>query len=193
MTPAARDAVLKMLSFAPADVTQPADVSRLISADHPDTLVYLALPPSLLPSVLAALAAAQLRVTDAVAIEKPFGTDLASARHLNQILRIQLPQPVIFRVDHFLSNELVRRIITLRFLNQVFEPTWNAAHIDHVDISWLESLTLEGGPPTTTRPARSKTWCRTISSKPWPWSSWNNPPASTPTPSAGPASRLCAR
>ena len=144
VTPAARDAVVKMLSFASADVTQPADVSRLIAADHPDTLVYLALPPGLLPSVLAALAGAQLRATDAVAIEKPFGTDLASARHLNQILRIQLPQPVIFRVDHFLSNELVRRVITLRFLNRVFEPTWNAAHIDHVDISWLESLTLEG-------------------------------------------------
>ena len=79
-----------------------------------------------------------------MAIEKPFGTDLASARHLNQILRIQLPEPVIFRVDHFLSDELVRRVIALRFLNRVFEPTWNAVHIDHVDISWLESLTLEG-------------------------------------------------
>ncbi|MGO9218054.1 MAG: hypothetical protein ACLP5E_09860 [Streptosporangiaceae bacterium] len=86
MTPATRDAVIKMLDFAPAD-TQPADVRQLIAADHRDTLVYLALPPS----VLAALAAAHLRGTDAVAIEKPLGTGLASARHLNQILRIQLP------------------------------------------------------------------------------------------------------
>ncbi len=144
VAPAARDAVIRMLSFAPADVTQPAEVSRLIGGEHPDTLIYLALPPGLLPSVLPALAAAQLRTADAVAIEKPFGTDLASAQHLNQILRLQLPQPVIFRVDHFLSNELVRRVVTLRFLNRVFESTWNAVHIDHVDISWLESLTLEG-------------------------------------------------
>ena len=79
-----------------------------------------------------------------MAIEKPFGTDLASAQQLNQILRIQLPEPTIFRIDHFLSSELVRRVITLRFLNRVFEPIWNAVHIDHVDISWLESLTLEG-------------------------------------------------
>ena len=142
-----------MLDFAPADVTRPADVRQLIAADHPATLVYLALPPGLLPSVLTALTAAHLRATDAVAIEKPFGTDpgLGAA-----------PQPdpappaapaVIFRVDHFLSNELVRRVITLRFLNRVFEPTSNAAHIDHVDISWLESLTLEGRATlSTTRP-----------------------------------------
>jgi glucose-6-phosphate 1-dehydrogenase len=144
VAPATRDAVVQMLSFAPADVTQPAAVSKLIGEDHPGTLVYLALPPGLLPSVLPALAAANLRAADAVAIEKPFGTDLASAQHLNQILRIQLPQPTIFRIDHFLSNELVRRVVTLRFLNRVFEPTWNAVHVDHVDISWLESLTLEG-------------------------------------------------
>jgi glucose-6-phosphate 1-dehydrogenase len=144
VAPATRDAVVRMLRFAPADVTQPEEVSQLIGGDHPDTLVYLALPPGLLPSVLPALAAAKLRTTDAVAIEKPFGTDLASAHHLNQILRIQLPEPVIFRIDHFLSSELVRRVVTLRFLNRVFEPIWNAVHVDHVDISWLESLTLEG-------------------------------------------------
>ena len=144
VAPATRDAVVRMLSFAPADVTQPAEVSRVIGGDHPDTLVYLALPPGLLLSVLPALAAARLRTSDAVAIEKPFGTDLASAQHLNQILRIQLPQPTIFRIDHFLSSELVRRVVTLRFLNRIFEPIWNAVHIERVDISWLESLTLEG-------------------------------------------------
>ena len=144
VAPATRDAVVRMLTFQPADVTRPQDVSRLIGADHPDTLVYLALPPFLLQSVLPALAAAGLRASDAVAIEKPFGTDLASARHLNEILRIQLPEPTIFRIDHFLSNELVRRVVALRFLNRVFEPTWNAVHVERVDISWLESLTLEG-------------------------------------------------
>jgi hypothetical protein len=94
--------------------------------------------------VLPALAAADLRTSDVLAIEKPFGTDLASAQHLNQILRIQLPQPVIFRIDHFLSDELVRRVLALRFVNRVFEPIWDAVHVDHVNISWLESLTLEG-------------------------------------------------
>jgi hypothetical protein len=138
------DAVVRMLTFQPADVTRPQDVSQLIGADHPATLVYLALPPFLLQSVLPALAAAGLDGADAVAIEKPFGTDLASARQLNEILRIQVPEPTIFRIDHFLSNELVRRVLALRFVNRVFEPTWNAVHVDRVDISWLESLTLEG-------------------------------------------------
>jgi glucose-6-phosphate 1-dehydrogenase len=144
VAPATRDAVVKMLSFQPADVTQPRDVSRVIGDDHPDTLVYLALPSGLLTSVLPALATSKLGGSDAVAIEKPFGTDLASARHLNEILRIRLPEPTIFRIDHFLSNELVHRVIVLRFLNRVFEPMFNAVHVERVEISWLESLTLEG-------------------------------------------------
>ena len=79
-----------------------------------------------------------------VAIEKPFGTDLASARQLNELIRIHLPEPTIFRIDHFLSDELVRRVVTLRFLNRVFGPIWNSVHVERVDVSWLESLTLEG-------------------------------------------------
>ena len=79
-----------------------------------------------------------------MAIEKPFGTDLASAQELNDLLRIRLPEPTIFRIDHFLSDELVRRVVSLRFLNRVFEPILNAVHVERVDISWLESLTLEG-------------------------------------------------
>jgi glucose-6-phosphate 1-dehydrogenase len=144
VTPATRDLVVRMLNFQPADVTQPEDVRRLIGDDHPDTLVYLALPSGLLPSVLHALAMSRLGGSDAVAIEKPFGTDLASARELNEILRVQMPEPKIFRIDHFLSNELVHRVIVLRFLNRVFEPLFNAVHVEHVEISWLESLTLEG-------------------------------------------------
>jgi glucose-6-phosphate 1-dehydrogenase len=145
VAPATRDAVVSMLSFQPSDVTQPDDVRRVVgSDDRPDTLVYLALPPVLLPSVLPALATSGLRTTDALAIEKPFGTDLASAQQLNQLLRVRLPEPTIFRVDHFLSSELVRRVIALRFLNRIFEQSWNAVHVESVDISWLENLTLEG-------------------------------------------------
>jgi glucose-6-phosphate 1-dehydrogenase len=144
VAPSTRDAVLAMLDFRPGDATQPGDVAAVIGSDRPDTLVYLALPPDLLASVLPALAASGLGASDAVAIEKPFGTNLASAHELNEMLRIQLPQPRIFRIDHFLSDELVRRVIVLRFLNRVFEPVLNAGHVERVDISWLESLTLEG-------------------------------------------------
>ncbi len=141
---AARDAAVEMLTYRPADVTDAKDVKAVVGENRRDTLVYLALPAGLLESVLPALAAAGLRADDAVAIEKPFGTDLASAKRLNEILHTQMPQPTIFRVDHFLSDELVSRVLALRFLNRVFEPTWNAVHVERVDISWLESLTLEG-------------------------------------------------
>ena len=109
-----------------------------------NTLIYLALPTVLLESVLTTLAAAGLGATDAVAIEKPFGSDLESARHLNELLRTRMPHPTIFRIDHFLSDDLVRQVIALRFGNRVFEPTWNATQVERVDISWMESLALEG-------------------------------------------------
>lgn len=141
---ATRDAVVRMLSFQAADVTSPADVRRVIGADHPDTLVYLALPPGVLPAALPTLAAAGLGAGDALVVEKPFGTDLASARQLNALLRSRLPGPTVFRIDHFLSDELVQRVLALRFLNRVFEPVWNATHVERVDVSWLETLTLEG-------------------------------------------------
>jgi glucose-6-phosphate 1-dehydrogenase len=141
---ATRDDVLQRLSFHPADVTRSDDVARLVGDRHDDTLVYLALPQFLYEPVLTALAACGLGASDAVAIEKPFGTDLASARALNELLRLHLAEPTIFRVDHFLSDELVRRIVVLRFLNRVFEPNWNSVHIERVDVHWLENLTLEG-------------------------------------------------
>ncbi|NYI59998.1 glucose-6-phosphate dehydrogenase [Cellulomonas soli] len=140
----AHDQLLQMLTFRPADVTRAADVAAVLGEGHAATLVYLALPPALLHDVLPALAAAGLGAADAVAIEKPFGTDLASARELNELLRLRLPAPTVFRVDHFLSSELVRRVVTLRFLNRVFSPAWHAEHVERIDISWLEDLTLEG-------------------------------------------------
>jgi glucose-6-phosphate 1-dehydrogenase len=144
VTAAARGTVQQMLAFQPADVTRPEDVRAVVGADHPGTLVYLALPPRLFEPALLGLATADLGASDGVAIEKPFGTDLESAQQLNRILRVRLPEPTILRVDHFLSDELVRRVIALRFLNRIFEPTWNAVHLERIDISWLETLTLEG-------------------------------------------------
>jgi glucose-6-phosphate 1-dehydrogenase len=140
----ARDRLLAMLSYAPADVTDANDVRRVVGEQCRNTLIYLALPTALLETVLSTLAGAGLGSTDAVAIEKPFGSDLESARHLNELLRTRMPHPTVFRIDHFLSDDLVRQVIALRFGNRVFEPTWNATQVERVDISWMESLALEG-------------------------------------------------
>src|SRR4029077_4654771 len=75
-------------------------------------------------------------------IEKPFGTDLASARELNQKLLGILKEDQIFRIDHYLGKETVQNIMVLRFANGLFEPIWNRNHIDHVQITVAESLTV---------------------------------------------------
>jgi glucose-6-phosphate 1-dehydrogenase len=75
-------------------------------------------------------------------IEKPFGTDLASAHALNQKLLAILKEDQIFRIDHYLGKETVQNIMVLRFANGLFEPIWNRNHIDHVQITVAESLTV---------------------------------------------------
>jgi glucose-6-phosphate 1-dehydrogenase len=77
-----------------------------------------------------------------VVIEKPFGTDLASARALNQKLLGVLKEEQIFRIDHYLGKETVQNIMVLRFANGLFEPIWNRDHIDHVQITVAESLAV---------------------------------------------------
>src|SRR5229473_1215363 len=69
-----------------------------------------------------------------VIIEKPFGSDLDSARALNARILKVLSEPQIYRMDHFLGKETVQNIMVLRFANGIFEPMWNRDHIDHVQI-----------------------------------------------------------
>ncbi len=77
-----------------------------------------------------------------VIFEKPFGTDLASALTLNQKLLGILKEHQIFRIDHYLGKETVQNILVLRFANGLLEPIWNRDHIDHVQITVAESLTV---------------------------------------------------
>jgi glucose-6-phosphate 1-dehydrogenase len=144
LVPEVAQAVVGKLDFRSADVTNPVDVRAVVGNVHEPTLVYLALPTDLLERALLALSRANLTGDDSVAIEKPFGTSLASARRLNEILRSALNKPAIYRIDHILADELVRRTLALRFSNRVFEPLLNARHVERVDVSWLETLTLEG-------------------------------------------------
>lgn len=78
-----------------------------------------------------------------MAIEKPFGTDLASARALNRRILKHLDEPQIYRIGHFLGKETVRNVMVTRFANGVFEPLWNRNHIDHVQITAAETVGVE--------------------------------------------------
>jgi glucose-6-phosphate 1-dehydrogenase len=110
-------------------------------------LFYLATPPAGFAPIGSHLGESGLTAEKngawrRVVIEKPFGTDLASARALNQKLLGVLKEDQIFRIDHYLGKETVQNIMVLRFANGLFEPIWNRDHIDHVQITVAESLTV---------------------------------------------------
>ncbi|HEV2995008.1 MAG TPA: glucose-6-phosphate dehydrogenase [Chthoniobacterales bacterium] len=79
-----------------------------------------------------------------VIVEKPFGTDLASARELNRVIHSSFAEEQTYRIDHFLGKETAQNILVLRFANAIFEPLWNTRYIDHVQITAAETLGVEG-------------------------------------------------
>ena len=77
-------------------------------------------------------------------MEKPFGTDLDSARELNRIVAHAFSEDQTYRIDHFLGKETAQNIMVLRFANAIFEPLWNSRYIDHVQITAAETLGVGG-------------------------------------------------
>ncbi len=110
----------------------------------PRYLHYLSVPPSAAPTVIHQLRDASLVERARVIMEKPFGTDLASARGLNAMVQTVLREDQVFRIDHFLGKEAAQNILALRFANGLFEPIWNRNNIDHIQIDVPEALGVEG-------------------------------------------------
>src|SRR4051794_31677198 len=106
-------------------------------------LPSLSVPPGAALSAVRTLADAGLVEHSRIIMEKPFGTDLASARRLNAALHETFDENQIFRIDHFLGKEAAQNILAFRFANGLFEPIWNRNHIDHVQIDVPETLSLE--------------------------------------------------
>jgi glucose-6-phosphate 1-dehydrogenase len=106
-------------------------------------LFYLSLPPTAAAGAVEQIGALGLGDGARVITEKPFGTDLASARRLNAKLRSVFDERCIFRIDHYLGREAVQNLLALRFANGMFEPVWNRNHIDHVQIDVPETLSIE--------------------------------------------------
>jgi glucose-6-phosphate 1-dehydrogenase len=110
-------------------------------------LFYLATPPSAYPVIVRNLGAAGLARAESgyrrVVVEKPVGHDLESARALNRVVGEAFAERQVFRIDHYLGKETVQNILVLRFANAIFEPVWNRAHVDHVQITVAEALGIE--------------------------------------------------
>ena len=100
------------------------------------------MPPSAALPAVQLLGEAQLVERSRIVMEKPFGTDLASAVSLNQRLHEVFAEEQIFRIDHFLGKEPAQNILAFRFANGLFEPIWNRNFIDHVQIDVPETLGL---------------------------------------------------
>jgi glucose-6-phosphate 1-dehydrogenase len=107
---------------------------------------YLSTMPQLYAAALAQLGAAGMSKEDRgpcrVVIEKPFGTDLATAQELNRNVHEVFAERQVYRIDHYLGKETVQNLLVLRFANSIFEPIWNRNYIDHVQITAAESLTV---------------------------------------------------
>ena len=133
------------LSMVSGDYQDPATYGRIAHAieGRHSPVFYLAIPPSLFGRVVEGLAGAGLTKGSRVAVEKPFGDDLASARALNAELHRFLDERQIYRVDHFLGKEPTMDIVFLRFTNAVFEPFWNRDHIQSVQITLAEDFGVD--------------------------------------------------
>ena len=111
-------------------------------------LFYLAIPPAVYGPVAQQLGAAGLSRTESqawrrIVVEKPFGTDLETARGLNATLHQHFDEEQIFRIDHYLGKETVQNLLVFRFGNGMFEPIWNRRYIDHVQITAAETVGVE--------------------------------------------------
>lgn len=122
------------------------DASRGTMGNH---AFYLSIPPKSFPLVVeqlkrSGLADAKTDQWRRVVIEKPFGSDLQTARELNDVVASVFPPDSVFRIDHYLGKETVQNILALRFANGLYEPIWNANYVDHVQITMAEDVGVGG-------------------------------------------------
>jgi glucose-6-phosphate 1-dehydrogenase len=119
----------------------PALGERLAAAPNAIRVFYLATAPQLFGPICERIGAQGLATAQSrVVIEKPIGRSLATAREVNAAIAAVFPEPRVYRIDHYLGKETVQNLLALRFANALFEPLWNAGHVDHVQITVAETI-----------------------------------------------------
>ncbi len=139
---------LSRLHYVPLDINDSQGFSRLaqtIGDPCHGVAIFLSTAPSLFKPTIDGLEGAGLACpTVRMALEKPLGSDLESSREINDAVAAAFPEDRTFRIDHYLGKEPVQNLLALRFANSMFEPLWNSAHIEHVQITVAETIGLEG-------------------------------------------------
>ncbi len=144
------DHLRKILEYHRFDVTNREDYNFLAEEiekfKDTELIFYLALPPQLFEVAVVNLGSLLRKFPNPrkIVVEKPFGFDLESARRLNFQLKRYFTEEEIYRIDHFLGKVAVQNILSVRFSNYIFEGIWNKNFIDHIQISALETVGLEG-------------------------------------------------
>ena len=126
----------------PEKLRRVVERSRSELDGNPGLLHHLSVPPSAAAGIVTALGEVGLADGARIIMEKPFGTDLASARHLNAAVLSVFDESQVFRIDHYLGREAVQNLLAIRFANGMFEAAWNRDHIDHVQIDVPETLSI---------------------------------------------------
>ena len=126
----------------PGKLRRVVERSRSELDGDPGLLHHLSVPPSAAAGIVTALGEVGLADGARIIMEKPFGTDLASARRLNAAVLSVFDESQVFRIDHYLGREAVQNLLAIRFANGMFEAAWNRDHIDHVQIDVPETLSI---------------------------------------------------